>query len=103
MGHSHPVPSRWWRHPYCYYCGQRVVKSDRPEGIKLARNTGTVEHIPPRWIARLSGGMPAQRVLACYGCNSRENKRVQKMFPRFFVVLWTQGKIHEGKRKMLLP
>lgn len=70
---------------------------------KLPNKTGTVEHIPPRWIARLGDGLPMIRVLACYSCNGRENKRVQEMFPRFFLVLWNEGRILEPRRKMLPP
>src|SRR5271154_2378705 len=106
MSNRHPVPSRWWRNPYCYYCGRRVTKSGNGYPHRhLPKNTGTVEHIPPRWIVKLSGGedLPAKRVLACYGCNSRENKRVQELFPRFFVVLWTEKRILPERRKMLLP
>jgi len=103
MGHGHQVPSSWWRHPYCYYCGKQVMKSPSGGLVRLPKNTGTVEHIPPKWIARLGTGLPMIRVLACYGCNNRENKRAQELFPRFFVVLWTEGRILQPRRKMLLP
>ena len=99
---SRPVPSSWWRHPYCYYCGKRVFKS-HPGSKKLPKNTGTIEHIPPRWIAKLGDGLPMTRVLACHRCNSRENKRVQELFPRFFFVLWNERRIAEPRRKMLPP
>lgn len=103
MGNNHPVPSSWWRHPYCYYCGRLVVKSKATRWANIPPQTGTIEHIPPKWVARLGTGLPVERVLACYKCNNRENKRVQLLFPSFFLVLWLEGRITEPRRKMLPP
>lgn len=92
------VPSRWWKNPYCHYCGKEVVKW-RPGYKKCRADLGTVEHIPPLWMARMMG-VKAARVLACYSCNTAENKRVQAMFPAYFFHLWNGGDLPKG-RKML--
>lgn len=96
-----PVPSVWWQDPYCYYCGIRVVKSPVP-GKPVFLYIGTVEHIPPLWIARLSGETPV-RVLACYRCNMAKNKEVQALFPPYFFHLWNNRRLPGEGRKMLLP
>jgi hypothetical protein len=96
-----PVPSRWWLDPYCYYCGRRVVKaSNRPKPTYA--DVGTVEHIPPLWIARMMR-VQARKVLACYSCNAHQNREVQKLFPPYFFHLWNGSDLPKQRRKMLMP
>jgi hypothetical protein len=94
---SHPVPGIWWLNPFCHYCGRRVKKATT--ATQHHADTGTVEHIPPKWIARMMG-VPCEKVLACYACNARENERAQEMFPGYFLQLWNGGSI-PCKRRML--
>ncbi len=100
-GAASHLPPLWWQtFPYCWYCRRPVRKRGPTDGNCLP-DEGTVEHIPPLWIARMSGEVPV-KVLACRACNEAEGRRVQQMFPQYFLHLWT-GATMPRQRKMLMP
>jgi len=99
-GSAKKMPEWVWMNPFCHYCGRRVVKSKRRPDPHHP-DVGTVEHIPPRWIARMAGVSPG-KVLACYPCNQRQNRADRALFPVFFVQLWNGADLPK-ERKMLLP
>lgn len=71
------------RHPYCYWCGRKLVLTNIKNGI-LPKNAATIDHLYSRLSPKRSlpnTNNEIRHVLACRRCNHKRGKFEDKALP----------------------